>query len=194
LAEDKLFATLDTRSRTLRCGWAGWGEREVVITDTVGFIRNLPKDLFAAFRATFEEAADADLLMHVVDASDPAMDEHVRTVMKVLEDLELLEISRLLVLNKIDAIDRAELRMLERTHPEAVFVSAMDRESMRPLIERIAAELAGKWDRSSRGPSVEPEPQGQVDSTTGPEQTGEMTTLDEMLRAAGKRLRSRTVA
>ena len=89
-AEDKLFATLDTRSRTLRCGWAGWGEREVVLTDTVGFIRNLPKDLFAAFRATFEEAADADLLLHVVDASDDALDEHVRTVLRVLEELELV--------------------------------------------------------------------------------------------------------
>ena len=84
LAEDKLFATLDTRSRTLRCGWAGWGEREVVITDTVGFIRKLPKDLFAAFRATFEEAADADLLLHVIDASDSAMEEHQRTVVDVL--------------------------------------------------------------------------------------------------------------
>ena len=68
LAEDKLFATLDTRSRRLRFP----EEREVVITDTVGFIRDLPKDLFAAFRATFEEAADADLLLHVVDAADPA--------------------------------------------------------------------------------------------------------------------------
>src|ERR1700677_1927792 len=100
LAEDRLFATLDTRSRTLRCGWAGWGEREVVLTDTVGFIRNLPKDLFAAFRATFEEAADADLLLHVVDASDPAQDDHIRTVLSVLDDLDLLEIPRMLVFNK----------------------------------------------------------------------------------------------
>ena len=107
LAEDKLFATLDTRSRILRCGWAGWGEREVVLTDTVGFIRNLPKDLFAAFRATFEEAADADLLLHVVDASDDALDEHLRTVLRVLDDLALSAIPRLVVFNKIDAIDAA---------------------------------------------------------------------------------------
>jgi GTPase len=196
LAEDKLFATLDTRSRVLRCGWAGWGEREVVLTDTVGFIRRLPKDLFAAFRATFEEAADADLLVHVVDASDPAMDEHMRTVAKVLEDLDLSEIPRLLVLNKVDAVDRAELRMLERTYPEAAFVSAMDRESTRPLIERIARELADKWDRSARGPSVEPDEGTHVDETAadGDATSGEMTTLDEMLRAAGKRRRPRTVA
>jgi len=75
LAEDRLFATLDTRSRRLRFP----EEREVVITDTVGFIRDLPKDLFAAFRATFEEAADADLLLHVVDGSDPARDQHIDT-------------------------------------------------------------------------------------------------------------------
>jgi GTP-binding protein HflX len=196
LAEDKLFATLDTRSRTLRCGWAGWGEREVVATDTVGFIRNLPKDLFAAFRATFEEAADADLLMHVVDASDPAKDDHVRTVMKVLEELELLEIPRVLVFNKIDLIEPGELRLLERSHPDAAFVSATHRETTRPLIERIARELADKWERSAKGPNVEPHPaeangaglEGDGDGD------GEITTLDEMLRAAGKRVRPRTVA
>ncbi len=156
-AEDKLFATLDTRSRRLRCGWAGWGEREVVLTDTVGFIRDLPKDLFAAFRATFEEAADADLLLQVVDASaGDARDEHVRTVMGVLEELELLEIPRLLVFNKIDLIEPSELRALERRHPEAAFVSATHRETARPLIDRIALELAAKWDASAKGPSLEP--------------------------------------
>jgi GTP-binding protein HflX len=193
LAEDRLFATLDTRSRTLRCGWAGWGEREVVITDTVGFIRKLPKDLFAAFRATFEEAADADLLLHVVDASDPASDGHVRTVMQLLEELELLEIPRVLVFNKIDLVEPAELRALERANREASFVSATHRETARPLIERIARELAEKWERSAKGPAVEPEVT--ADSNGGPEpQTDELTTVDDMLRAAGKRVRPRTVA
>jgi GTP-binding protein HflX len=155
-AEGKLFATLDTRSRTLRCGWAGWGEREVVITDTVGFIRKLPKDLFAAFRATFEEAADADLLLHVVDASDQAKDEHVRTVLKVLDELDVAELPRLLVFNKVDLLDPAHLRLLERTDPDAAFVSATHRETTGPLIDRIARELAAKWDQSARGPSVSP--------------------------------------
>jgi GTPase len=196
LAEDKLFATLDTRSRTLRCGWAGWGEREVVLTDTVGFIRKLPKDLFAAFRATFEEAADADLLVHVVDAGDPARDEQVRTVVDVLEDLELSELPRLVVYNKIDRLEPGELRLLERSEPDAAFVSATQRESTRPLIERIARELAEKWDRSARGPSVEP---GGVDEAGEAEEAGpapeqEMTTVEQMLRAAGKRVRARTVA
>jgi GTP-binding protein HflX len=192
LVEDKLFATLDTRSRTLRCGWAGWGEREVVITDTVGFIRNLPKDLFAAFRATFEEAADADLLLHVVDASDPAQEDHIRTVLAVLEDLELLEIPRMLVFNKIDLVTPADLRMIERHHPGAALVSAVQRETTRPLIERIARELADKWDRSAKGPSVEPD-RGADDEVDGDDgrtlepDASEMTTIDEMLRAAGKR-------
>ena len=85
LAEDKLFATLDTRSRRLRAPH----EREVVITDTVGFIRDLPKDLFAAFRATFEEAADADLLLHVIDASDPAYEDHIATTRSSCSEFEL---------------------------------------------------------------------------------------------------------
>ena len=157
-AEDKLFATLDTRSRILRCGWAGWGEREVVLTDTVGFIRNLPKDLFAAFRATFEEAADADLLLHVVDASDDALDEHLRTVLRVLEDLALSAIPRLVVFNKIDAVTPLHLRALQRDYPGAAFVSATRRETTRPLIDRLAQELAAKWDAASKGPSVEPDP------------------------------------
>jgi GTP-binding protein HflX len=192
LAEDRLFATLDTRSRVLRCGWAGWGEREVVITDTVGFIRNLPRDLFAAFRATFEEAADADLLLHVVDASDPAQDDHIRTVLQLLEELELLEIPRMLVFNKIDLCEPADLRMIERHHPGAALVSALRRETTRPLIERIARELAEKWDRSAKGPSVEPGLSGgeeddvDVEGTARPDES-EMTTVDEMLRAAGKR-------
>jgi len=193
LAEDKLFATLDTRSRILRCGWAGWGEREVVITDTVGFIRNLPKDLFAAFRATFEEAADADLLLHVVDASDDAYADHIETVSDVLEELHLGELPRLLVFNKIDAIEPLRRRVLERQYPDAAFVSATLRDTTRPLIERVAQELADKWQASAKGPNVEPEPLAPIDS--GLDQAplepdeGQVTSLDDMLRAAGKRVR-----
>ncbi len=197
-AEDKLFATLDTRSRTLRCGWAGWGEREVVLTDTVGFIRNLPKDLFAAFRATFEEAADADILLHVVDGSDSAQDDHVRTVVRVLEDLELGEIPRIVVYNKVDLLEPAELRLLERSHRDAAFVSATHRETTRPLIERIARELADKWERSARGPSVQPvvdsiaDDEGDAPGPEGdPRGARDITTVDEMLHAAGRRVRSR---
>ena len=111
-AEDKLFATLDTRSRTLRVGWAGYGDREVVITDTVGFIRDLPEDLFAAFRATFEEAADADLLLHVVDAADPMKDEHIATTLALLDELKLGELPRVLVFNKTELLSTLDYRIL----------------------------------------------------------------------------------
>ncbi len=191
LAEDKLFATLDTRSRTLRCGWAGWGEREVVVTDTVGFIRKLPKDLFAAFRATFEEAADADLLLHVVDASDPAMDDHIRTVLDVLEELDLCGIERLLVLNKVDMLEPAQCRVFARSHPDAVLVSAQSRETTRPLIERIARELAAKWEASAKGPSLEPAVDGDVEEGGQVSAPEEMTTLEQMLRAAGRGRKAR---
>jgi GTP-binding protein HflX len=198
LAEDRLFATLDTRSRILRCGWAGWGEREVVVTDTVGFIRALPKDLFAAFRATFEEAADADLLLHVVDAVDAARDDHIRTVVRVLEELDLIDIERLLVFNKVDRLDPRALRTLERLHPHAAFVSANRRETTRPLIDRIARQLAAKWDASAKGPTLAPVtaadalgPFGSVEpSNESTEPMHDLTTVDQMLRAAGKRVLS----
>jgi GTP-binding protein HflX len=200
-AEDRLFATLDTRSRRLRVGWAGWGEREVVVTDTVGFIRHLPKDLFAAFRATFEEAADADLLLHVVDANDPAQDEHLRTVVAVLDELELLDVPRVLVFNKIDLVEPYKRRALERENSGAVLVSAEARETLRPLIDRIAGELADKWDASAKGPRLLPDrapaeaiatDEGDLDShhdEHADDASSEMTTVAEMRRAAGKRVR-----
>jgi GTP-binding protein HflX len=98
--EDKLFATLDTASRRLRFP----RERDVVVTDTVGFIRDLPKDLMAAFRATLEELEDADLLLHLVDVSNPRFEQHIGSVENILADLHLQEKPRLLVFNKTDKI------------------------------------------------------------------------------------------
>jgi GTPase len=201
LAEDKLFATLDTRSRVLRCGWAGWGDRQVVITDTVGFIRKLPKDLFAAFRATFEEAADADLLLHVVDAGDPAQDGHIRTVQSLLDELGLADIPRILVYNKIDLLEAPELRALGRANPDAVLLSAAKRETTRPLLDRIATELSDRWDAAAQGPRVTPAADDgvAVENAAGEDDAGaggdaQVTTLAEMLRAAGKRGRRSRVA
>ncbi len=132
IVENKLFATLDTRSRRIRFP----REREVVITDTVGFIRDLPKDLFAAFRATFEEAEDADLLLHVVDASDPSMSDHIRTTEQLLGELGLATKRTLLVLNKCDRLEEGERARLawERN---AVAISAMDPSTLRPLLLRM---------------------------------------------------------
>ena len=100
LVEDKLFATLDPTTRRLRFP----RERELILADTVGFIRDLPKDLAQAFHATLEELDDADLLLHVVDAADPDRDAHITAVERILGDLELAETPRLLVYNKADRL------------------------------------------------------------------------------------------
>ncbi len=188
LAEDKLFATLDTRSRNLQVGWAGYGDREVVITDTVGFIRDLPKDLLAAFRATFEEAADADLIVHVVDASDESKEEHVATTEALLAELGLDEIPRVVVFNKADLLAPIERALLQRRTPDAVVVSAMDRSSTRPLVDRIAKELAERWEESAKVPA--PPVEEEAAAEAAPEEpTVDASTLDELLRAAGRRPR-----
>jgi len=133
IAEDKLFATLDTRSRAMRLP-AG---REVVVTDTVGFIRDLPKDLFAAFRATFDETQDADLLLHVIDASDPCRSEHVETTEKLLVDLGLERIPRILVFNKCDLLGTPQATLEDRGVPiSALHPSSLDALE-RAIEERI---------------------------------------------------------
>src|SRR6185295_9500955 len=108
-ARNELFVTLDPTSRRLRFPREG----EVVITDTVGFIADLPKDLVTAFRATLEELADADLLLHVVDAADPELERKIEAVDALLTDLELAEIPRLMVLNKSDLLEPETARGLE---------------------------------------------------------------------------------
>jgi GTP-binding protein HflX len=133
IAEDKLFATLDTRSRALRLP----SGRDVIVTDTVGFIRDLPKDLFAAFRATFDETQDADLLLHVVDASDPCRSEHVETTEKLLVDLGLERIPRILVFNKCDLLEAPDSTLAHRGVP----TSALEPASLEPLKNAIDAQL-----------------------------------------------------
>lgn len=190
LVEDKLFATLDTRSRILKVGWAGYGDRDVVITDTVGFIRDLPKDLFAAFRATFEEAADADLLLHVVDASDAGRDDHIATTLKVLGELDLLSLPRVLVWNKSDLVAPGASKHLVLGRPGSLVVSAVQRDTLRGLLERIASELAERWLAAAKVPSVAelPEAPESVGAVADPD---EATTVEQMLAAAGKRVRRR---
>lgn len=185
LAEDKLFATLDTRSRTLRVGWAGYGDREVVITDTVGFIRDLPKDLFAAFRATFEEAADADLLLHVVDASDANRDEQMKTTQGVLAELGLGSLPCIVVYNKADLLEPLERQLLRKTEPDAVLLSSVQRETMRPLIERIKEALAARWDEAAKPPPSKSELDAEAAEESG-DASEELTTVEAMLAAAGK--------
>ncbi|WP_434387664.1 GTPase HflX [Melittangium boletus] len=136
LAEDKLFATLDPTSRRLRFPQ----EREVIITDTVGFIRDLPKDLVAAFRATLEELYDADLLLHVVDASDPARDEQVEAVENILDSLKLMAKPRLMVWNKADQLTAEEVEALLRSRG-GVAISAVQREGLASLLAKADTTL-----------------------------------------------------
>ncbi|HZH14660.1 MAG TPA: GTPase HflX [Archangium sp.] len=136
LAENKLFATLDPTSRRLRFPQ----EREVIITDTVGFIRDLPKDLVAAFRATLEELYDADLLLHVVDASDPSREEQVRAVENILDSLDLMHKPRLMVWNKADLLTQEEVSSLLRTLG-GVAISAASREGLAALLTKADTTL-----------------------------------------------------
>ncbi len=136
LAEDKLFATLHTTSRRMRFPQ----DRELVISDTVGFIRDLPEDLVSAFKATLEELHDADLLLHVVDAGDPRMQEQIASVDKILEDLELSEKPRLRVFNKVDLLESGVAENLCELH-DAYGVVALDRPSTRPLMDALEARL-----------------------------------------------------
>lgn len=184
LAENRLFATLDTRSRRLRFP----EEREVVITDTVGFIRDLPKDLFAAFRATFEEAADSDLLLHVVDASDPVWDEHMATTEGLLEQLNLSGLPRQVVFNKIDLLAPAELGRMRRSHPDACFVAATQRDTTRHLLARIAQHLSERWKLAELAPPRDEPADDEASGAEAPAQEEEqLTTLEELLSRPRRR-------
>jgi len=151
LSEDKLFATLDPTTRRLRVPSA----REVVLTDTVGFIRDLPDALKEAFRATLEELDEADLLLHVVDASDPAVERHMESTRALLHDLELDEIPRMLVYNKIDRLDD-ESREALLYQEDGVAVSATDRESLHVLLEAIDQFLVAMGRVDAIGPPQYP--------------------------------------
>ena len=135
-AADKLFMTLDPTSRRLRFPREG----EVVITDTVGFIADLPKDLIAAFRATLEELADADLLLHVVDVADPRMEQKLQAVEKILQDLHLAEIPRLVVLNKADLVE-PEVARGHADRYDGVALSAAKRQGLGDLIQAAEERL-----------------------------------------------------
>lgn len=141
-AEKKMFATLDPTSRRLRLPY----EQEVIINDTVGFIRDLPDALVAAFRATLEEITDSDLLVHVVDASNPRATQQIESVDKILGELGLSEIPQIVVLNKSDLINEEEISVLQRQisldkNVDSVPISAIQRDSLRPLTERIGERV-----------------------------------------------------
>lgn len=145
-AEDRMFATLDPTSRRLRLP----RDREVIVNDTVGFIRDLPPDLITAFRATLEEMESSDLLIHLVDASSTQLESHIAAVERILDELNLSGIPRLLVFNKSDLLGQDELENMKKAF-DAVFISALDRASLLPLAERIVESLekASRTDKES---------------------------------------------
>ncbi len=137
--QDALFATLDTRTR--RWQLPGWGP--VLLSDTVGFIRDLPHHLIASFKATLEEARQANLLLHVADASNPAVYEQIAAAYQVLEEIDIRQKDTLLVLNKIDALpDRARLDGLLGRYPDAVPVSAHSGQGMKQLAVAVSEALS----------------------------------------------------
>jgi len=134
--EDKMFATLDPASRRLRFP----RDRDVIITDTVGFIRDLPPDLVAAFRATLEELGDADLFLHVVDAASGDFERRIAAVRGVLNEIGLAETPEVLVFNQVDRLPPGQGRSIAARHG-GVAVSALRREGLAELLERVAEEL-----------------------------------------------------
>ena len=137
LAEDQLFATLDPTTRGLDLPDGG----RVLLTDTVGFIRKLPHSLVAAFRATLEDAAEADLLVHVVDASSPVAAEQAAVVRSVLHEAGAADVPVVVALNKIDLCDAADVLRLMRLFPGAVAVSAQSGAGINDLLDAIAYAL-----------------------------------------------------
>jgi GTP-binding protein HflX len=135
--EDQLFATLDPTTRA----FAAEGKARALLTDTVGFIRKLPPHLIASFQATLEEVVEADLLLHVVDATEPDLDGHIEAVESVLESLGALMRPRLLVFNKIDAIGEEERYGLRARFPGAMLVSAAKREGIGELRDEALRRL-----------------------------------------------------
>jgi len=138
-----MFATLDPTTRGLRLP----REQEVIINDTVGFIRDLPPDLLAAFRSTLEEIAGSRLLVHVVDAANPRWQQQIASVDRILSELEFEKIPRLLVFNKVDLIDAESLRAMQRLAGCAdssgcVAISALRAQTLLPMLEQIGKMLS----------------------------------------------------
>jgi GTP-binding protein HflX len=140
LVEDRLFATLDTRTRR----WSPAKGVEVLISDTVGFVKNLPHQLVASFKATLEEAVNADLLIHVVDVANPDALKQIESVNGVLEEIGCGQKPILAVLNKIDAVKNiGEMEMIETLYPDSISISAKTRFGLDNLAEAVTTRYKG---------------------------------------------------
>lgn len=137
LVEDKLFATLDSTSRQLKLSTG----HPVVISDTVGFISNLPHHLVASFSATLMEVQDADLLLHIVDLSDERFEYYIEQVNKVLAGIKADAIPQLLLLNKTDLVDDTFQLFVRKRYPEAILISALHKDHIADMVERIERQI-----------------------------------------------------
>ena len=142
-AEQRMFATLDPTSRRLRLP----REQEIIINDTVGFIRDLPPGLLSAFRATLEEIGDSTLLIHLVDISNPRWPQQIQSVQRILEELHIAQIPTLLALNKADLVDAETQQGISRQltqggEREVVAISATERKTLPPLLEKVGKMLS----------------------------------------------------
>ncbi|MCD6310423.1 MAG: GTPase HflX, partial [Candidatus Eremiobacteraeota bacterium] len=151
LAEDRLFATLDPTTRKLHLPGGG----EVLLVDTVGLIRNLPHELVAAFHATLEEVAEADILIHVMDSSHPRIREQVEVVYNVLEDMAADNKPLLSVLNKVDLITKKNLDDLIIDFPDAVIMSALKNIGRENFLQALKELMEGKRDVFTNMPEHE---------------------------------------
>jgi len=143
-AEDRLFATLDSTLRRVHLPGAG----KVIFADTVGFIRHIPHDLVAAFRSTLEETREANLLVHLVDASDPHREEKIEDVYDVIKEVGAESVPQLLVFNKIDQLEPAVKAKIDRNDegvPQRVWVSAKSGEGIELLLESVASFFKGAF-------------------------------------------------
>ncbi len=140
--EDQLFATLDTTVRRLALN----EHIQVLLSDTVGFIRKLPHHLIASFRTTLAEASEADLLIHVVDITHPNFEEHIRVVNDILDDMDLAERRRLLVFNKVDQLkENGLLGQIRASYPEALFISATRKIGLKSLMDKLVEMIESRY-------------------------------------------------
>jgi GTP-binding protein HflX len=142
-AEQRMFATLDPTSRRLRLP----RDQEIIVNDTVGFIRDLPPGLLSAFRATLEEIGDSRLLIHLVDISNPRWSQQIQSVERILEELKFVTVPSILALNKADLSNVETLQAIsgqlaQGGQREVVTISATNPATLRPLLERVGAMLS----------------------------------------------------
>ncbi len=180
LVEDRLFSTLDSTVRRMEMP----GGQEVLISDTVGFVRRLPHELVESFRSTLAETQEADLLLHLVDASDPHAEIEIQAVHDVLGDIGAGDVEELLVLNKIDSAEPALVNRLRLLHPDAVAISAATGEGVDDMLAAVGKRLAS---RTTEVEFVVPYERG--DLVAAMHRRGEVLATDH--EAGGTRVRAR---